>query len=161
MKLLTCVGCLFPTREGNVNNKLRPEKVLSSCLRTRVQIPSAPPCKKHHLVGGAFCVVEGIWIFNAARMSAAGEGIAEPHLNFIDSPRLHQKKTDHFDTKSIWMVGHYIYIFTNLWYDQLNKLEFVELFLWGLQLQCNPNATIWTPEYMDYKTTMKYLQTYI
>ena len=48
MKLPRCEECLFPPHRGNVNNRLRPEKVLSSCFRTGVRFPSAPPCKKRH-----------------------------------------------------------------------------------------------------------------
>ena len=43
MKLLIPAGWLFPSGWGNVNNNLRSEKVLSSCLRTWVRFPSAPP----------------------------------------------------------------------------------------------------------------------
>ena len=43
MKLPRRVECLLPPRRGNVNNRLRPEKVQSSCFRTGVRFPSAPP----------------------------------------------------------------------------------------------------------------------
>ena len=45
MKLLRRGECLLPPRRGNVNNRLRPEKVQSSCFRTGVRFPSAPPNK--------------------------------------------------------------------------------------------------------------------
>ena len=34
---------MFPPQEGNVNNKLHPEKFLPSCFRTGVRFPSTPP----------------------------------------------------------------------------------------------------------------------
>ena len=54
MKLPRCEECLFPPHRGNVNNRLRPEKVLSSCFRTGVRFPSAPPCKNAIPFGMAF-----------------------------------------------------------------------------------------------------------
>ena len=54
MKLPRRVECLLPPRRGNVNNRLRPEKVLSSCFRTGVRFPSAPPCKNAIPFGMAF-----------------------------------------------------------------------------------------------------------
>ena len=60
MKLLRRGECLLPPRRGNVNNRLRPEKVQSSCFRTGVRFPSAPPCEKPPLVGG-FSYVETEW----------------------------------------------------------------------------------------------------
>ena len=54
MKLPRCEECLFPPHRGNVNNRLRPEKVLSSCFRTGVRFPSAPPCKNAIPNGMAF-----------------------------------------------------------------------------------------------------------
>ena len=43
MKLPISAGCLFPAGKGNGNNKLRPERFLSSCFRTGVRLPPPPP----------------------------------------------------------------------------------------------------------------------
>lgn len=43
MKLLNGIVCQFTLPWGNVNNWLRPEKVLRMRFRTRVRLPSPPP----------------------------------------------------------------------------------------------------------------------
>ena len=61
MKLPSRWGCLFPLRQGNVNNKLCPKKVLSSYFRTGVRFPSAPPLKKSLLSTKAKVISSSIW----------------------------------------------------------------------------------------------------
>ncbi len=45
-------ACLFAHGRGNANNKLRPEKVQSSCFRTGVRFPSAPPLRNDLCMSG-------------------------------------------------------------------------------------------------------------
>jgi len=55
MKLPIPAGCLFPAGCGKVNNKLRPEKFLSSCFRTGVRFPPPPPRRRGlHIVRDDF-----------------------------------------------------------------------------------------------------------
>ena len=58
MKLPIPAGCLFPAGCGKVNNKLRPEKFLSSCFRTGVRFPPPPPNKAVQILrSGRLCFV--------------------------------------------------------------------------------------------------------
>ena len=93
MKLLIPAGCLFPSGKGNVNNKLRSEKVLSSCLRTGVRFPSAPPNKKCTPCGCIFLF--GRVVIEPFKCNSPVDCCSIPAgrnrlLNVIGSPRLHQ-----------------------------------------------------------------------
>ena len=60
MKLLRRGECLLPPRRGNVNNRLRPEKVQSSCFRTGVRFPSAPLKKSRKYATFSFCFLSSL-----------------------------------------------------------------------------------------------------
>lgn len=94
MKLPIPVGCLFPPGCGNVNNKLRPEKLFPSCFRTGVRFPSAPPNRNPASAGFPIWwnQAEGNRTYQiklpvAAWMPPAGRG---HHHNVLESPRLHR-----------------------------------------------------------------------
>ena len=60
MKLLTHWEWRFSLWEGNVNNRLRPEKFPRKRFRTGVQFPPPPPKTKPPFMGG-FCFLEKWW----------------------------------------------------------------------------------------------------
>ena len=98
MKLPIPAGCLFPAGCGKVNNKLRPEKFLSSCFRTGVRFPRLHQTKPSRFYG------LGGFLFVFFRVSRELELIAISYLQsfsaYLGSAPVRAKNTEKGSVKS-------------------------------------------------------------